>query len=170
MRRLLLAAGGALGALALTVATALPASAHAIVDLSGDPAYAGQTSVITLEVQHGCLQNSKGIDKVAAYFDTDYRKIKPRTVTGWSVRVKHTSHGTKVVWHLTGDVPAFNTPTYFPMKISWPRTPGVYGVPVKQWCGSATNVWDVPDGPATANQPSPPLYPLPQIKVLRPKS
>jgi hypothetical protein len=39
-------------------------------------------------------------------------------------------------------------------------------VPVTQVCDGEINRWQVPDGPATANQPSPPLYPLPQIKVL----
>lgn len=170
MRRLLIALGGAVGAALISLVSALPASAHAIVDLSGDPAYAGGSSIVTLEIQHGCLQNQLGIDKVVAYLSTDYRGVRPREVAGWDSAVKRTSSGKKVVWRLTASVPAFNAPTYFPMKMTWPSKPGVYGVPVKQWCGSATDVWDVPSGPATANQPSPPLYPLPQIKVLRPKS
>lgn len=164
-RLLTLLAAGALSA-ALAVAAASPASAHAIVDLSGDPAYAGKTSVMTLEVQHGCLQNETGIDKVAAYFGKEFGKVKPSPVAGWKTTSKRTSSGRKVIWSLTGTVPAFNTPTFFPMTITWPAKAGVYGVPVKQWCGSDTNIWDVPDGPATADKPSPPLYPLPQIKVL----
>ena len=164
-RMLALLAAGALSA-ALVVASASPASAHAIVDLSGDPAYAGKTSVMTLEVQHGCLQTETGIDKVAAYFGKEFGKVKPSAVTGWKATSKRISSGRKIVWSLTGSVPSFNTPTFFPMTITWPAKAGVYGVPVKQWCGSDTNIWDVPDGPATADKPSPPLYPLPQIKVL----
>jgi hypothetical protein len=168
MRLLTLLAAGALSA-GLAMTSALPASAHAIVDLTGKPAYAGKTSVMTLEVQHGCLQNETGIDKVAAFFSKEYGKVKPSAVAGWKATSKRTSDGRKVVWTLTGAVPAFNTPTYFPMTITWPAKPGVYGMPVKQWCGSDTNIWDVPDGPATADKPSPPLYPLPQIKVLAPR-
>lgn len=161
--------GASLASAGLVFASALPASAHAIVDLSGKTAYAGKTSVMTLEVQHGCLQEETGIDKVAAYFDKRFGKVKPEAVTGWASKSKRTAEGRKVVWTLTGAVPSFNTPTYFPMTITWPAKAGVYGVPVKQWCGSDTNIWDVPDGPATANKPSPPLYPLPQIKVLAPR-
>lgn len=149
--------------------TAAPASAHAIVDLTGATAYAGKSSTMTLEIQHGCLQNEAGVEKVAAYFSKDYGKVVPQSVDGWTGSVKKTSDGSKVVWKLTGDVPAFNTPVYFPMDISWPKKPGVYGLPVRQWCDGATNIWDEPDGPATANKPSPPLYPLPQIKVLAPR-
>lgn len=160
-----------LGACALLLGTATSASAHAIVDLTGKPAYAGRTSVMTLEIQHGCLQNEKGVDKAVAYFGKEFRRVSPHAVDGWRVSTKSTGDGRKVVWKLTGTRPAFNAPVYFPMQISWPQTPGAYGLPVKQWCGKATNVWDVPDGPATANQPSPPLYPLPQVQVLpRPMS
>lgn len=153
-------------AAALVVATAPSASAHAIVELSGDPAYAGKSSVMTLEVQHGCLANEVGIDKVAVFYEPSFGKVVPKSVAGWSAKNKRIADGRKVVWTLTGSVPAFNTPTYFPMRITWPTTAGVYGIPVKQWCGSETNIWDEPDGPATAHKPSPPLYPLPQVKVL----
>ena len=156
----------ALIAAPLVIASAAPASAHAIVALNGNPAYAGRTSTMTLEIQHGCLQNEAGIDKIAAYFDKAYVKVVPKQVDDWTVSVKRMGKTTKVVWTLTGDVPGFNTPTFFPMAISWPKKPGVYGLPVRQWCDGATNIWDQPDGPATAGQPSPPLYPLPQIKVL----
>ena len=164
--RLIALASAGIASATLLVASAMPASAHAIVDLSGAPAYAGKTSVMTLEVQHGCSQNQAGIDKVAAYFNKKFGKVTPQSVTGWSGKVSRTPEGRKVVWTLQGDVPAFNVATFFPMSITWPAKSGVYGVPVRQWCDGETNVWDVPDGPATANKPSPPLYPLPQIKVL----
>ena len=166
LRYSLSALATALLATPLVIASAAPASAHAIVDLSGAPAYAGRTSTMTLEIQHGCLQNEAGVDKVAAYFNKNYVKVVPQSVDGWSSSVKRSGKTTKVIWKLTGDVPAFNTPTFFPMDITWPKKPGVYGLPVRQWCDGATNIWDEPDGPATANKPSPPLYPLPQVKVL----
>lgn len=59
----------ALIATPIVIASAAPASAHAIVDIGGDPAYAGKTSTMTLEIQHGCLQNEAGVEKVAAYFN-----------------------------------------------------------------------------------------------------
>jgi hypothetical protein len=151
----------------LVIMGASPASAHAIVELNGDPAYAGRTSVMTLEMQHGCLSNELGIDKVVATFNKKFGTVKPKSVAGWKSKVRSTSgNKQRIVWTLTGSVPAFNQPTYFPIKISWPKQPGVYGVPVAQVCDGEVNRWDVPDGPATADKPSPPLYPLPQIEVL----
>ena len=167
LRSTVSALAAALIAAPLVIASAAPASAHAIVDIGGDPAYAGRTSTMTLEIQHGCLENEAGVDKVAAYFGKAYVKVVPQSVEGWTSSVKRTGKTTKVVWKLTGDVPAFNTPVFFPLDITWPRKPGVYGLPVRQWCDGATNIWDEPDGPATAGKPSPPLYPLPQIKVLK---
>ena len=166
LRSTVSALAAALIAAPLVLASASPASAHAIVAIGGDPAYAGRTSTMTLEIQHGCLQNEAGVEKVAAYFGKAYVKVVPQSVQGWSASVKRAGKNTKVVWKLTGDVPAFNTPVFFPMDITWPRKPGVYGLPVRQWCDGATNILDEPDGPATAGKPSPPLYPLPQIKVL----
>lgn len=148
------------------LAPAGPASAHAIIELNGAPAIAGAKSVMTLEVQHGCLENEIGIDKVTAYFSKDFRSVKPQQVAGWSVSVKESKKGIRVTWKLTGERPEFNVPTYFPMKIGWPSKPGAYGLPVRQECEGQVNVWDTPGGPATADQPSPPLYPLPEVQVL----
>lgn len=143
------------------------ASAHAIVDLEGDPAYAGRSSRISLEIQHGCLQNGSGVDTVIVRLGKAFRFVEPGPVDGWRVTVGRTAKGShRIVYTLTGSRPAFSTPTYFPLAIGWPRKPGVYGVPVKQKCGGAVNAWNVPDVPATADQPSPPLYPLPEVQVL----
>ena len=81
----------AVAAGSLLAITATPASAHAIMDLTGKQAYAGLTSTMTLEVQHGCLQNQAGIDKVAAYFNKKFGKVTPQSVTGWSGKVSRTS-------------------------------------------------------------------------------
>ena len=158
--------GTVLAAAALIITSAAPASAHAIVALDGAPAYAGKSSTITIELQHGCGGNQLGIDKVVARFGKEFGKITPRAVAGWTAKTKRTTDGRKVIWKLTGSVPAFNAPTYFRMKISWPKEPGVYGVPVIQRCNGEVVRWEIPDGPATADKPSPPLYPLPQIQVL----
>ena len=165
--RMMLISSVVVGVATASLATASAASAHAIVELNGDPAYAGRTSVLTLEVQHGCLGNEVGIDTVVAYFDPSFVSAKPKPVPGWKSQKTKESDGThRIKWTLTGDRPKFNAPTYFPMNIGWPRQAGVYGVPVQQRCRGEVNVWDTPDGPATADKPSPPLYPLPQIKVL----
>lgn len=153
----------------LGIAAAPSASAHAIVELNGDPAYAGRTSVMTLEVQHGCLANEVGIQKVVATFEKSFGKVRPKPVSGWASKVREAPrNGQRIVWVLKGAVPAFNQPTYFPMKIAWPKTPGVYGVPVTQVCDGEIDHWNIPDAPATANKPSPPLTPLPQVQVLAP--
>lgn len=97
------------------VVSAGPASAHAIVDLEGDPAYAGRTSTISLELQHGCLANEVGIDTVIVYLDASFRTVQPGAVDGWKASTKHSGSGThKVTYTLTGTRPAFNAPTYFP--------------------------------------------------------
>lgn len=165
--RSVLTSAVAVASAALVVASAVPASAHAIVGLNGDPAYAGRTSAITLELQHGCLSNELGIDKVVATFDKSFGKVRASRVKDWTSTVRPGPRGIqRVVWELTGPVPEFNQPTFFRLEVSWPKKPGVYGVPVTQACDGEINRWQVPDGPATATQPSPPLYPLPQIKVL----
>lgn len=171
MRRSGIEVVGLVAAIAgVVLATAPQASAHAIVDLRGDPAYAGHSSLITLEIQHGCLQNQSGVDTVIVHLPKAFRVVQPGSVAGWKVSAGRTSKGAhRVVYTLTGTRPDFGTPTYFPLTIGWPKRPGVYGVPVKQKCKGAVNIWDVPDRPATADQPSPPLYPLPQIRVLTPR-
>ena len=165
--RVALLCGVLAGVAAASLMSASTASAHAIAELNGDPAYAGRTSIFTLELQHGCLSNEKGTDTVVAFFDSSFPSVRPKSVSGWKSQKSRQSNGNhKIKWSLVGNRPAFNTPTYFPLSIDWPKAPGVYGVPVKQKCDGAKNMWNTPDAPATANAPSPPLYPLPQIKVL----
>lgn len=122
---------------------------------------------MTLEVQHGCLDGEDGATKAVIYYGRAFRKIVPAAVTGWSSAVKpHGNGGHKVVWNNLGAPTPFGTPVYLPMTISWPIVPGVYGIPVKEVCGKEVVMWNEPFGPATANRPSPPLTPLPQVKVL----
>ena len=97
LRLTLSALATALIAAPLVIASAAPASAHAIVDLSGDPAYAGRTSTMTLEIQHGCLQNEAGIEKIAAYFNKNYIKVVPQSGDEWSSSVNRIGKTTKVV-------------------------------------------------------------------------
>ena len=44
--------------------------------------------------------------------------------------------------------------------------PGVIGMAVTQICAQDTTVWNTPMGPATADADSPPVTPMPQVKVL----
>lgn len=165
--RVTLLCGALAGVAAASLMVASSASAHAIAELNGDPAYAGKTSRMILELQHGCLSNEMGIDTVVAYFDSSFPSVRPKSVSGWKSQKSRQANGThKIKWALVGARPAFNTPTYFPISIDWPAMPGVYGVPVKQKCDGAKNMWNTPNAPATADAPSPSLYPLPQIQVL----
>lgn len=157
----------ALGFTAALLTVAPAAWAHAIVDLNGVPAYAGKHAEMILEIQHGC-GNGEGVDEVAAYFSKSYRKAVPLDVDGWWATTRQTPDGRQVIWRRRGNAIDFNTPTFFPLKMIWPSKPGVYDLPVKQKCGDATIMWDVEFGPATADEPSPPLYPLAQIRVLTP--
>ena len=76
---------------ALLVAVAVvPAEAHAIIELSGTPAYAGQASRLTMEIQHGCNPASKvpnvfPTTRVSAYFNSRFGTVTPRALKGWAV-------------------------------------------------------------------------------------
>lgn len=158
------AAAAALAASALTAAA--PASAHSIIELNGAPAYAGRTSTMTMEIQHGCMP-SQPTYKVVIYFSSRFGAIVPLTVKGWRAVTGTRANGTKyVVWKSTNGAQPFPTPLYLRMRITWPRTPGTYGMPTQQFCvGGGSWYWNTPWQPATANVPSPPLTPLPTVVV-----
>lgn len=168
LRRGLAIAGVTGAGFALASALTAPsASAHAIAELNGDPAVAGHTSLMTLEMQHGCLANEIGIDTVIIYFNKHFTSANASAVAGWKSVAGRSSDGKRTItWTLTGTRPAFNAPTFFPITIGWPKAPDVYGVPVKQKCDGEVNFWSTPPGPATADKPSPPLYPRPQVRVI----
>jgi uncharacterized protein YcnI len=164
LRRLLIAT---MSVACVLAASAAPASAHAIIELNGADAVAGHTSVMTLEIQHGCITAADGTQQVLAFVGKPWGRVAPKPVEGWSIATKRLSAGgQQITWTKQGEPQPFGTPVYFPMRVTWPTSPGVYGMSVTQACPSGTTTWDVKDGPATANAPSPPLTPLPQVKVL----
>ncbi len=59
------------------------ASAHGIIDLDGVSAVAGPTSVMTLEVQHGCLPAEPTV-LVEAFVGAPWRAVRPQPVDGWT--------------------------------------------------------------------------------------
>jgi uncharacterized protein YcnI len=143
-----------------------PAYGHAIIELNGKDAVAGKTSLMTLEVQHGCIDGAQGTLQVEAFVGMPWRKVVPKPVAGWTSSVeKQPKGGYAITWVKQGSPAPFGTPVYFPMSISWPTKPGTYGMSVLQICPSASNYWNEPFGPATANKPSPPLTPLAQVSV-----
>ncbi len=164
LRRALLAGASIL---TVVVVAAAPVQAHAIIELNGADAVAGRTSLMTLEIQHGCITVADGTQLVLASVGKPWGRVVPKPVDGWTITAKKlASGGQQVMWTKQGEPQPFGTPVYFPMLVTWPTTPGVYGMSVTQACPSGTTTWDIKDGPATANSPSPPLTPLPQVKVL----
>ena len=144
-----------------------PASAHAIIDLNGVSAVAGQTSAMTLEIQHGCLP-AEATTEVEAFVGAPWRGVRPGAVVGWTSAVEPLARGG---WHITwtnlGAPVPFGTPTFFPISVDWPAKPGTYGMRVTQQCTNGTSYdWNTKYGPATANNPSPPLTPRPEVKVV----
>ena len=171
MRRHLTTAGLgiALGVFASIVLLAAPASAHAIIDLDGVTAIAGKTSGMTLEIQHGCLP-AEATTQVEAFVGRPWRAVRPRAVPGWQATVQRLANGG---WHVTwvslGPPIPFGTPTFFPISVGWPSKPGTYAMHVTQQCTNGTSYdWNEQYGPATADTPSPPLTPRPEVHVVAP--
>ena len=167
LRTVSITAASLLTAAGVLAAGVVPAEAHAIIELNGKQAYAGQTSIYTMEIQHGCMSNEGQTLKVMVFYGAAFRNLVPRHVAGWKSRVVAGHNGGHtVVWTTQGAAQVFNVPLYLPTRVTWPHRAGVYGIPVKQFCKGGTSVaWTTPFTPATANAPSPPLTPLPQIQV-----
>ncbi|MDA3021440.1 MAG: hypothetical protein O2943_02020 [Actinomycetota bacterium] len=159
----------ALGGLVIISAlvSSSPASAHAIVELNGVSAVAGKSSVLTLEIQHGCLTGQDGTTQVIAFAGKPWGAIKPAAVSGWtSLSARLADGGQQITWTSQGAPQPFGTPMFFPMTVRWPKSAGIYGLRVLQVCPSGVTWWDTPFIPATASAPAPPLTPLPQVQVL----
>lgn len=142
------------------------ASAHAIIDLGGIRAVAGGTSLMTLEIQHGCLPSESTLG-VEAFVGRPWRGVRPQPVTGWQASVApQPNGGWRITWVNLGAPIPFGTPTFLPIEVDWPKRPGDYGMRVTQQCTSGTSYdWSTRTHPATANSPSPPLTPLPEVRV-----
>lgn len=161
----------ALGALALGTPFAATASAHAIIQLNGVSAVAGATSAMTLEIQHGCLPAESTL-QVEAFVGKSWRALKPQNVDGWWTTVaKQANGGWHVTWKRVKDPVPFGSPTFFPISVSWPKTPGTYGMSVMQLCTNGTSYyWNDKYTPATATADSPPLTPKPEVLVVAKKT
>ena len=155
----------------------LPAGAHAIIELQGSIAIAGQTSAMNLEVQHGCISGGGGTVKVVAKFGAAFGEVTAGAVNGWASRVTTitttttTVNGQTVTWNTTGAAQQFSTPLFLPLTVRWPQRSGAYGIVVSQTCSNPSDktIWNTPAQPATLGVPSPPMTPLPTVCVLPPR-
>lgn len=168
LRRSLIAAGA--GVIGLSIFSAVPASAHSIIELNGAPAYSGRTSAMTMEIQHGCMP-SQPTNKVVVFFKASFGDIVPLKMKGWTATTGTKASGRKyVIWQTATSPQPFPTPLYLPMRITWPTRAGEYGMPTRQFCvGGGHWFWDTQWHPATADVPSPPIEPLPSVMVLEPR-
>lgn len=157
----------AVAVMGAVAASASPAAAHAIIELDGVSAVAGRTSQMTLEIQHGCLPSEATL-KVDAYVSRAWRAVRPAPVAGWQVSVDRLpGQGWHVTWTNLGEPIPFGTATFFPVTVDWPTKPGTYGMRITQDCTNGTSYdWGQKYRPASANQPSPPLTPRPEVKVV----
>lgn len=94
--------------------------------------------------------------------------MRPGPVAGWQLSVVRQGRGG---WHITwtnlGEPIAFGTATFFPITVDWPTKPGTYGMRVTQQCTDGTSYdWSEKYRPASANHPSPPLTPRPEVLVV----
>ena len=143
------------------------ASAHAIIELGAVNAIAGETSGMTMEIQHGCITAGTGTIKVIGWVGKPWGKITPLEVDGWQSSVlKMPNGGQQITWDNAGEPQPFSVPLYLPMDVKWPKKSGIYAMKVTQVCPGDVTTWDTVFGPATANTPSPPITPLAQVKVL----
>lgn len=142
------------------------ASAHSIIELKGVSAVAGQTSVMTLEIQHGCLPAEPTL-QVEAFVGAPWRAVKPKPLAGWTSSVtKQAKGGWHITWVNQGTPIPFGTATFFPITVSWPKNPGTYGMSVMQLCPGSSYYWNDKYTPATASSPSPPLTPRAEVLVV----
>lgn len=142
------------------------ASAHGIIDLDGVSAVAGQSSSMTLEVQHGCSTND-GTVEVQAFVGKPWRMVKPKPVDGWSSRVsRQEGGGWQITWTNRGAPIPFSTPIFFPVTVAWPNKPGTYGMSVLQLCPNGSYYWNDQYTPADGTKTSPPLTPRPEVLVV----
>lgn len=165
-------AGSALGLAAALVlgASISEANAHAIIALNGISAVAGKSSVMTLEVQHGCLPSEPTV-QVEAFVGSPWRAVKPQKVSGWTSSVtKQPKGGWHITWVNQGTPIPFGTATFFPISVAWPSQPGTYGMSVMQLCPGSSYYWNDKVTPATADVPSPPLTPRPEVLVVAAKN
>jgi uncharacterized protein YcnI len=163
------ATGSALGALFVLGAAVSPASAHGIIDLKGVSAVAGKSSVMTLEIQHGCLPAEPTV-QVEAFVGKPWRAVRPQPVAGWTSSVtKQAKGGWHITWKNQSAPIPFGTATFFPISVDWPTTPGTYGMSAMQLCPGSSYYWNDKYGPATAEAPSPPLTPRPEVLVVASK-
>lgn len=161
------AAAAGLTSLAVTGLAAGPATAHAIIELDGVSAVAGRTSAMTLEIQHGCLP-AEATTQVQAFVGRPWRAVRPAPVTGWEASVERLARGGwQITWTNLGEPIPFGTATFFPIDVDWPQKAGTYGMRVTQQCTDGTSYdWNEKYRPATANSPSPPLTPRPEVLVV----
>lgn len=149
---------------------ATTASAHGIIDLDGVSAVAGASSLMTLEVQHGCATSDSTIE-VQAFVGKPWRAVKPQPVAGWSSRVaRQDKGGWQITWTNLGAPIPFGTPIFFPIKVAWPAKPGTYGMSVLQLCPDSSYYWNDEYTPANGSVTSPPLTPRPEVLVVAPST
>jgi uncharacterized protein YcnI len=156
-----------LSGFALITPLAATASAHAIIRLEGVSAVASATSAMTLLIQHGCLPSEPTV-QVQAFVGKPWRSVKPQKVDGWTSSVKKQAKGGwQITWINQGEPIPFGKETLFPITVSWPKTPGTYGMSVWQLCANgSTYYWNEKSTAATATVNSPPLTPRPEVLVV----
>lgn len=125
---------------------------------------------MTLEIQHGCLPAEPTV-QVEAFVGAPWRAVKPEPIAGWASSVaKQANGGWHITWVNQGIPIPFGTATFFPITVSWPKKPGIYGMSALQLCPGSSYYWNDKYTPATASLSSPPLTPLAEVSVVAKKT
>ena len=150
----------------VALATARAVAAHATLFLFGAHAYAGEAGTITLRIPHGCT-GGLSTDRIVTRFNSRWLSVAPQAVDGWETTVTRVRRGRWIVtWTATGDGLANDAIGDFPLAVTWPATAGDYATPTVQYCGSVAMQWTDPHrGAADGDNPSPPEYPVPWVRV-----
>lgn len=130
---------GALAASSALIAVAIPASAHASVQLYGSTPTAGGYGHMFIRIPHGC-DGGLSTDTIKVQVPAEFASVKPQAKAGWNVAVvKAAGQPTEITWS-GGSLLDANFDD-FGISVKYPSIAGTYPIPTVQYCGTATVAW-----------------------------
>lgn len=149
-------------ATAVSIASAIPASAHATIQLYGTPATAGGYGQMFVRVPHGCT-GGLATDTVKIQIPAGFASVKPQAKAGWQVSTVKADgkNVSEVIWS-GGNLPDSQFDD-FGLSVKFPSTPGTAYLPVVQLCGESSVAWvQIPEAGQDAHSLK---YPAPAVSI-----
>ena len=151
-RRIAAAVGGLALAASAGLISALPASAHASVQLYGGSPTVGGYGALWIRIGHGC--DGSSTKRVVVNVPASFGSAKPQMIGGWRSKVNLLPDGSRqMVWNATGDPLRDDEFQDFGISVKYPSTEGVALLPTIQTCVVGKTAWVDPD--AAAEHPAP---------------